>query len=582
MYCRLSTIAITIALLLTVACTSSSPPGRPTDAAPDPDSIVSEKPATDQEAARFLQQSTFGFHDTDIAKLKEIGYSAWIDQQIAMPVQFSNVAQAKKNNGWDIRAGTAQQTIWLGMMKDDQLRQRMMFALLQILVVSGRDGSTYYWGNGLAAYIDMLYAKGFGNYRELLEAVTRNTAMGGYLSHMYNRKENDVTGARPDQNFAREVMQLFSIGLWELQQDGSRKLDANGQAIPSYTPADVIGASRVLTGWAPQGATANDWNNGSCFCQSEVDIDTQAQPMQPNNIYHSTLEKKFLGTTIPAGSTDTAADLKIFLDRLYNHDNVGPFIGKQLIQRLVTSNPSPAYVARVAAKFNDNGFGVRGDMTAVFKAILLDREARNNSYIDKPDYGRLREPVLRLAQMMRTFRAQTNVDYAGSYAISTSLYDKRKGLWQYPLDSPTVFNHYFPDYTPPNSPLKARGLVGPELQIVTPSSVGDVDNFFWGFFENGGTTDCCSVDQRNFYYNKLDYSEFLPFLNKPKELTEAMSQRFMAGQMSQTLKNNLIAYMETLNGDIAQTSGMPRGNAVIRFGGALRLMVLSPEYIVQK
>ena len=547
------------------------------------DGFEGAHPRNNQDAARFLQQTTFGFQATDVARVRQIGYSAWLDEQMAMPVQFSNFQLASdRAGGTDIRAPLAQQGIWLGMMKDDQLRQRVMYALSQLMVISGRDGSTYYWGGGVAAYIDMLYAQGFGNFRDLLEGVTRNPGMGAYLSHMYNRKENATTDAQPDQNFAREVMQLFSIGLWEMNLDGTRRLDGSGQPIPTYTQDDVVGASRVLTGWAPQGAMTGHWDNYYCFCQSAADSAKQALPMQPNNAYHSTLEKRFLGVTIAAGSSNTAGDLQIFLDRLYNHPNVGPFIGKQLIQRLVTSNPSPAYVARVAAKFNNNGNGVRGDMKALIKAILLDPEARDASFITRPDYGRIREPVLRFAQMMRTFHAQTNPTYYGTYEISTRLYDKRKGLWQYPLDSPTVFNHYFPDYTPPNSVLKSLGLVGPEMQIITPSSVGDVDDIFWGFLENGGSTDCCSVEERNYYFNKLDYSEFLPLVSTPPQLVEALSQRFMAGQMSPSLKNHIIAHMGTLTGNVAQTSGMPRGNAMIKLGGALRTMVLSPEYVVQK
>jgi uncharacterized protein (DUF1800 family) len=540
-------------------------------------------PIATTDASRFLAQASFGTKSiTEVNRVKALGYAGWLEEQFAMPKQFSMVAHLGVPNRTDVRAPEAQQAMWIGMMKDDQLRQRVMFALSQLMVASGRDGSTYYFGVGLASYVDVLYDHSFGNFRDLLEGVTRSTGMGAYLSHMYNRKEDPITGARPDQNYAREVMQLFSIGLWELNQDGSRKLDAGGQPIPSYTEADVVGASRVLTGWAPAGATAGHWNNYYCFCQSAADTTKQSQPMQPYDAYHSTMEKKFLGVTIPAGSSNTAANLKILLDRLHNHPNVGPFIGKQLIQRLVTSNPSPGYISRVAAKFNDNGDGVRGDMKATIKAILLDSEARDASFISKPDYGRVREPVLRFAQMMRTFKAQTNPSYSFSYNISTALYDKRKGLWQYPLDSPTVFNHYFPDYTPPNSLVKLNGLVAPELQITTPSSVGDVDVIFWGFFENAGMTDCCSEAQRNYYFLKLDYSEFLPLVGTPPQLVEALSQRFMSGQMSQSLKDNIISHMSTLNGNVAQTSGMPRGVAQIKLGGALRAMVLSPEYIVQK
>ncbi len=543
---------------------------------------ILEKPGTDQEAARFLQQATFGFSDADIVRVKQIGYSAWIDEQVQMPVQFSNVQAINAfNPGHDVRSIALNDSIWLGIPKDDQLRQRMMFALSQIFVVSASDGSTENWGRSLAYYVDSLYAQGFGNYRDLLETVTLSPAMGAFLSHMYNQKENSQTGAVPDQNYARELMQLFSIGLYQLNQDGTPKLDSQGSKIPTYNNSDIVGVSRVLTGLAPRGATARDWEQRNCFCQRSSDILAQTSPMEANDAYHSTARKQFLGTTIPEGSTNTAADLKILLDTLFSHPNVGPFLSRQLIQRFVTSNPSADYVARVASKFNNNGNGVRGDLTAVLKAILLDPEARDPSFVNRPDYGRVREPILRMGQMMRVFKARTD-RYSHTFGIGAQIYDKRKGLWQSPMRSPTVFNFYFPDYSPPNSVLRSRNLVAPELQISTVASVGDVDHLIFGVLGDGGITDCCGDEKRNTYSMRFDYSEWLPLVERPTELVEKMNTRFMAGQMSNSLKSLLLRTINETSRPITPVSGMNRGLSQVKFATAMRVMMASAEYVVQK
>ena len=543
---------------------------------------VDDKPKTSAEATRFLQQATFGYSDADIAQVKAIGYSAWIDQQIALPLKFNHVNEINSyNKGIDVRAPVTNETMWLALVKDDQLRQRVMWALSQIMVVSNVDGSTQYWGRGLAQYVDNFYKYEFTTYRQLLESVTLNPAMGQFLSHIYNRKEDPNTGAMPDQNYAREVMQLFTIGLWQLNANGTLKKDANGQPIPTYTTADVVGVSKVLTGFAPKGALDWQWDYYYCFCQNAADRAGQIAPMAPNNRYHSTSVKSFLGTTIPAGSGDAAADLKVLLDRLSNHPNTGPFIGRQLIQRLVTSNPSPAYVARVAAKFANNGIGVRGDLKAVVKAVLLDPEARSAAGVTRPTFGRVREPVQRMAQIMRVFAARTVAD-KHSYHISARIYDQNKGLWQNPLGSRTVFNFYYPDYRPPNSEIGSRGLVAPELQITTAASVGDVDSIFFDYLENAGQTDCCSDAQRNTYFMKFDYSSWLPLVARPDELLDKMNARFMAGQMSADLRAAIKRAIADRTGDRSYTSGIVRGETQLKFAAGMRAMLASPEYVVQK
>jgi uncharacterized protein (DUF1800 family) len=550
---------------------------------------VPTKPATQAEAVRFLNQATCGATLADIDRLMQIGYVPWLDEQLAMPAQFSHLQQVKRvaaqrqndqhwNNRptiWDVN-----DSMWLGMIKNDQLRQRIMFALSQIFVVSLRDGSTYYLGSGLAAYVDMLSTKGFGNWRDLIESVALSTAMGSYLSHIYNQ-EDLANGVRPDQNFAREVMQLFTIGLWQLNADGSRKLDNNGQPIPTYNAADVAGAAKVMTGWTFDTATAQHWDNYYGFWAA-ADMPVQERPMKAFPAYHSKSEKKFLGVTIPASAvSNPVGELKILLDTLFNHPNTAPFFCKQMIQRLVTSNPSAAYISRVVAVFNNNGSNVRGDLKAVIKAILLDSEARDNASVSLPTFGRVREQILRMTQVMRVFNARTDAN-PDSFGIGLWSYDRRKGLWQTPLGSPTVFNFYFPGYMPPNSTLSAQSLVAPEMQIVTQSSSEDTWWLFKDMLQNGGLTDCCSEAERNTYYLKLDYSQWLPLVANPASVADRLNALFMAGQMSAQLKNAIVAGMNSRYQENSETSGMIRGRDQIKLAEAISFMLLSPEYVVQK
>jgi uncharacterized protein (DUF1800 family) len=575
--------SIPISVIVNVVVIPPPPP-------PPPPTSASDFPANDAEAGRFFAQSAFGATQTDFTRLRQIGYTAWLNEQLNMPMQYSHlisvktVAAARNDIHWSNRPGMwdVNDSMWIGMVdSNDQLRQRTMWALSQIFVVSLKDGAVYYLGNGMASYVDMLYDKGFGNFRDLLESVTKSTAMGSYLSHIYNEKEDPTIGSVPDQNYAREVMQLFTIGLWELNIDGTRKLDAIGNPIPTYSNADVVGASRVLTGFTFDRATTQNWDNFYGFW-AYPDNASQERPMKAFPAYHSISEKKFLGVTIPVSTTpDPEGDLKKLLDSLYNHPNVGPFIGKQLIQRLVTSNPSPAYVTRVATVFNNNGSGVRGDMKAVIRAILLDTEARSASFVTEPTFGKVREPVLRMAQLMRALKATRPAD-PDTYGIGQWLYDKRKALWQTPLGSATVFNFYRPDFRPSNSALSQAGLVAPEMQLINQSSVDDIQWFLRDVFENAGIAGCCSVADRNTFYLKLDYSELMPLVVTPDALIDRLNTLFMAGQMSPELRASIKAEMSYVTQGGSQTSGIQRGVTQMKLAKALYVLLLSAEYVVQK
>ncbi|KUR73714.1 hypothetical protein AQZ52_01730 [Novosphingobium fuchskuhlense] len=533
-----------------------------------------------QDAERFLQQATFGYSDADIALVQSIGYSAWIDKQFAMPVQYSHLdaynsifPTIKDSNINPIHPG-----MWIGFTKDDQLRQRYLFAISQILVNSTYVNATQDYGRAMARYVDILQTTGLTTFGELLTQVSLSPAMGAFLSNLYNRGDSSLPGTQPDQNYAREVMQLFSIGLWQLNPDGSRKLDANGQPIPTYTQADVVGISKALTGFGLKGATADDWEYTNCFCQPPAEPAVQMKPMEGNNSYHSSSEKKFLGVTIKAGATKPITDLKVVMNRLVRHPNVGPFIGRQLIQRFVTSNPSPAYIARVSAVFDNNGAGVRGDMKAVIKAILLDPEARDPAKAADPTFGRIREPIQRYAQILRVFNAKPGDD-PNDFGIPTWDYDSHKGLWQSPLHAHTVFNFYYPDYKPAGTELFKRELVSPEMQITTAASVGDIDDFMWNTLLYAGLTKYVDEAHPNAITLQLDYSDWLPLVRTPTALIEKMNQRFMAGQMSAALKRQIRDSMAAITDDWAQTSG---GLPQLKFARAMRVMIASAEYVVQK
>jgi uncharacterized protein (DUF1800 family) len=364
-------------------------------------------PATQQDASRFLSQASFGADDASLARLSQVSLAFWIDEQFRKPqtlhrLHMDQAAADLAAMGGSLSQNNFFQSFWTqAVTGDDQLRQRAAFALSQIFVISYVDGTLGGQPRGVASYYDMLGEKAFGNYRDLLEGVALHPMMGIYLSHLRNRKEE---GSRvPDENFAREVMQLFSIGLYQLNPDGSVK---SGN-LETYTHDDIVGLARVFTGFSWYAGTSVGDRSTTRFNGGNPHPERDWRPMQAYNSFHSTSEKKFLGKTIPAGGANADADLKTALDTLYNHPNVGPFFGKQLIQRLVTSNPSPGYVSRVAAAFNNNGAGVRGDMKAVWRAVLLDPEARQYNAIANRS-GKLREPVLRLANLMRAFKAATS------------------------------------------------------------------------------------------------------------------------------------------------------------------------------
>lgn len=451
-----------------------------------------------------------------------------------------------------------------GSVHRDQLRQRVAFALSEIFVVSDRNGTLYGQPYALAGYYDVLVRNAFGNYRQLLEEVTLHPAMGIYLSTLGNQKPNPELNIRPDENYAREVLQLFSVGLVVLNQDGTPRLDIFGRTMPTYDQFTVRGFAHVFTGWTFDGCEPGSFP----WCwYYEIDEPAWRTPMQAHPDYHASAESKQLlqypGVSLPdgllPGGGTPQSDLDAALDNIFNHPNIGPFIGRQLIQRLVTSNPSRAYVGRVAAAFNDNGQGVRGDLGAVVKAILLDPEARHPS--PSPHAGKVREPLLRLTHLWRATDARTQTGRMSEYWPEYY-------LAQAPLRAPSVFNFFSPDYAPTGE-LTQLGLVTPELQLATDNMLAQTNNAFGDevFWYYIGNPDVGPDDI------SVDLARDSALAGDPAALVDRYNTLFLSGSMSQDMRQVMIDYLAATPND---------NNGRDRVQEALYLILNSPEYTVQK
>ncbi len=528
-----------------------------------------EVPDNAYESSRFLAQATYGGTEDEIARMQRTRYVDWVvDQFKKSPRALEPVLRARMQANPELEVSTREinDAYWkLAVTADDQLRQRVTFALSQIFVVSLNDGAVSGYPLGLANYYDTVAKHAFLNFRDLLEAVTLHPMMGLYLSHLRNRKEDPKQGRVPDENFAREVMQLFTIGVHELEQDGTVRLDARHEPIETYTNEDVTGLAKVFTGWSWGGPDTTDQR----FHGSLKDPRREVLPMQPYPQFHSTSEKRFLGIVVPEqSSADPRASLAAALDRLAGHPNVGPFIGRQLIQRLVTSNPSPEYVARVAAQFTDNGEGTRGDMRAVIRAVLLDQEARDPVAAANPVFGRLREPVLRLAHWLRAFGARS---VTNEYLIGPTD-NPATSLGQSAFRAPSVFNFYRPGYVPPNTPVADAGMVSPEMQITHETSVAGYLNLMRGIIERGAG----SGNPRDV---RTSYGAEIGIADNPALLAERMNLLLLAGGMSPGLRSQLEQAIGSINlptGDAERIERARRNRVYL----AIYLAMASPEYLV--
>ena len=543
-----------------------------------PPPVVIEKPNTRAEAARFLTQATFGPTDASIDRVMAVGYAAWIDEQLALPRSSHRARWEAADAAIKAKTPTAAATqtdvidsFWTGAVTGpDQLRQRMVFALSQIFVISMVDSTVADQPRAVAAWLDMLGANAFGNYRTLLEDVSRHPLMGAYLSHLRNQKADAKTGRVPDENYSREVMQLFSIGVVSLDDAGRPSTNS------TYTPNDVSGLAKVFTGWS---YACPDWPDNNCFSRGSnnnlSDEDRWFKPLLGYPQYHSGEEKRFLLSVVPAQVLpDPMASLKVGLDALASHGNVGPFIGKQLIQRLVTSNPTDAHVTAASRAFNDNGKGVRGDMGAVLKAILMHADARATN----DSSGKLREPVLRLSALLRAF---AHASETGAWKVGNTD-NPATSLGQTILRAPTVFNFYRPGYVAPGSRMATAGLVAPELQITHETTTAGYVNMMRDTVSGGvGTT--AASGKRDI---QGDYTAELALADKPAELVDRISAKLVLGAVPATLKTEIVGAVTSiaipvLNATASNQKAVDDAKRA-RVNTALLLTLVSPEFLVQK
>jgi uncharacterized protein (DUF1800 family) len=536
-------------------------------------SIVADAPASDAEAARFLTMATFGPTAADIARLRSVGYAQWIEQQLAMPVTperpgvealdagVANPGQADRRNAW----------LRIALTAPDQLRQRAAWALAQIMVASDQGNKLGQDPVALAEYYDTLARDAFGwydaagayhagTYPNLLADVTYSPAMAKMLTYVQNAKADPLLNLEPDENYAREVMQLFSIGLIQRNADFSPVLD-NGNPIPTYDQAVVTANAHVFTGlgYDPQYSPGfySYPTNGNRWTIADY------LPMFCYETYHDETTKVVLdGAVIDNAAPNCGPDFGDLLAIIAHHPNVAPFVSRQLIQRFTSSNPSPAYIGRVSAVFSDDGHGVYGDLGAVIKAILLDPEAAWAAPAPPPPYvfGKAREPLLKLTAFWRYYHAAAQ---SGAYAVSPA-----RAYGQAPLDAASVFNFYLPDYQPPGE-LADAGLYAPELQIESESAVVSTSNdlslrvaAYLGNPANNPNTIA------------VDLAPLFALASDPDALVDQVDHDLLYGSMSAATRTTLV----DLVGLVPYSVAAPQA----RVQSLLQVVLASPDFAIQR
>lgn len=565
---RMKTALLNVAAaILLISCGgggSSSSPSTPVSSGPPP--APASKPYTHletrEEAARFLIQAGFGGTDADIDALVGTDAADWIVAEMRKPATNMLPLMQARYATREETDGNHSRLIWQTLLTaDDELRQRMMFALSQIFVIS--TDSFFDQGFGTAYYTDLLTNQAFGNYRTLLEDVTYSPAMSRYLTYYRNRKGDPRSGRMPDENYAREILQLFSIGLVELEMDGTPKPGAP----ETYDNEDITGLARVFTGLSGQG--------GSFRWQDQAE-DYRYRPLQMFDDQHSTLEKSFLGITIPENTAGTETITRA-LDVIAEHPNVAPFISRQLIQRFTSSSPSPEYVRRVADVFeagsyrapNGQAFGIgrRGDLSAVIAAILLDPSVHDD--IQEPNEGKLREPVLKFIQYAKAFDL-SNINVWEEWRLSnTNKTDT--GLSQHPLRSPSVFNFYRPGFIAPGTDTGEAGLSAPELQIVNEGASLGFINFISHYIMRPVD------DPENYPHFTPDFRTEMALASDVEALVEHLNVKLTAGQLSDSEKADITDVVSTItiDGDDADFESRKRVQT------AILMIMASGAYAVQ-
>jgi len=521
-------------------------------------SAASAAALNERDARRFLAQASFGPTEASTQGLMAVGKTAWLQQQFALPTSdYTGLPYVDANRKVGCPAGSLptcqrdhyslfplqRQFFQNALNGPDQLRQRTALALSEILVVSGQQIKLPY---AMANYERIFLAQAFGNFRHVLREVTLSPAMGKFLNMANNDKPNAAKGIEPNENYAREVLQLFSVGLWQLNLDGTPKLDSRGQPIPSYDQAAVEGFAHVFTGWTypPRPAGPNRFPNPENF----------SGPMVAFAAHHDLGAKRLLnGLTLPAGQS-AEVDLEAAIDNIFNHPNVGPFIGRQLIQQLVTDNPSPGYVARVAAAFNGSSSAARGDMKALLSAILLDPEASNPASPQR--FGKLREPILQLTHLFRAL---------GGVSDGVWLRAQASVLGQ-PIFSPaSVFNFFPPDYDLPDDP----SLDGPAFGVFNAGTAFKLSAVFAAALDGQGVAADASVVGS--VGSKIDLMRWQFLAVDPTALVSEIDRVLLSGRSSSSLRQALLK--------AAQIA--PVSRPLERAKAALFLAVMSPEYLVE-
>jgi len=548
------------------------PPPPPLPPPPPPPPPPSGVFATEAQTSRFLGKATFGATQTQIDGLTGTEVSDWVRAEFDKPVThylpvILNELAAQPQDEMLPPRRISDAFLEAAIIGDDQLRQRMVLALSEIIVVS-YNGQLQNFPATVADYMDVLSDNAFGNYRDLLEEVTYTPAMGFYLTYVANQKGDPDTGRVPDENYARELMQLFTLGLTELNLDGSEKLDGTGQPIEIFDNSDVTGLAKVFTGLS--------WDSGNFF-NFRNDPTSTYRPLVIYPEQHSDLEKTFLTVTIPPG-TGGEASIDMALDEIFAHPNMAPFVSRQLIQRFVSSNPDTAYVQRVATTFDAGtytlpdgtavGTGVRGDLKATLAAVLLDQDALRDPATAPAASGKIREPIIRFVNWARAFNVTTPDVRDEQFLANMSF------MGQHPFRSPSVFNFFRPGFVAPNTETGAAGLTVPELQIINESSAMAYINFINAFIYDFSPN--ISGDEEGGV--RADYGAEFTMADDAQALVDRLDLLLTGKSLGPATKTRLLEMMD----EIPIRAGSEDEDRLTRVVVGVTMTMTAPGYLVQK
>ncbi|MEN0005587.1 MAG: DUF1800 family protein [Bacteroidota bacterium] len=560
--------------------TSSASNGTAGDQTIDGFDIENEEQLKD--ASRFLAQATFGTDFATIQMTAAMGYEAWLDEQFALPTLSVMERMHRQNRAYDAADGLPEESVYSGRFRSawltnnltspDLLRQRMAFNLSQIMVINDNSDLFTDVGNFVGYYYDMLLRNSFGQYKNLMMDVTLSPAMGIFLSHINNPKANEELNIRPDENYAREIMQLFSIGLWELNPNGTRKYDSNGQFIPTYNNDDIKEFAQVFTGLGSNGEEAE-------FGTPPDDLGGQVaavrDPMQMYEEQHDTSEKHLLNGVVLPANQPGLVDIEQTIDHLATHPNTAPFIAKALIQMFTTSNPSPSYVQAVASVFQPTE---PGNFQQVLRTILLHPQARTCNTTEGYTFGKLRAPIVRLMNFYKAFQLRPNA----YHDFMNELYCFGQNTGQAPMAAPSVFNFYLPDYAP-QGPISQSYLVAPEFQILNSTNAIGAINEVEARVTAGGTYDEFCVEGEEI--PDVGEDDGFPFLLDDETVDYEGPLELIDDTAA------LLNYLDILlaNGMLTDTTKAIIGNAINqlqepgeRLKLALYLILISPDYVILK